>query len=215
MPIFRRQIEIGGPVTVTHPDMTRFFMSISEAVQLVLQAASMTGDPLHQGGVFILSMGDPVKIIDVAHKMISHEMLVGSRERSVPTVHPLIDALLPAPDGAADIGPGHGDFRNRVELLLALGESHADRAAVIDGLRTFLPTYEPFSLADSADGPFAAGRRGARRQEDAMAGEEAAAGPEAASGSEGTPGAAEAAGREATAGTEDAAGAAATPGAVG
>ncbi len=66
VPLFRKQIAAGGPVTVTHPEITRYFMTIPEAAQLVIQAGSMG----EGGDVFILDMGDSVKIVDLATKMI-------------------------------------------------------------------------------------------------------------------------------------------------
>ncbi|MFI8608331.1 polysaccharide biosynthesis protein [Pseudomonas sp. NPDC077649] len=66
IPLFREQIKRGGPVTVTHPNITRYFMTIPEAAQLVIQAGSMGKG----GDVFVLDMGSPVKIVDLAEKMI-------------------------------------------------------------------------------------------------------------------------------------------------
>lgn len=102
---FRYQIAKGGPVTVTHPDVARYFMTIREAVHLVLQA-SVIGD---SGSTLILDMGDPVKILDVARYMVQRsgrdipitfaglrpgekldEVLVSTVEVSLPTEHPLI-----------------------------------------------------------------------------------------------------------------------------
>jgi FlaA1/EpsC-like NDP-sugar epimerase len=105
VPIFRRQIERGGPVTVTHPEMTRFFMTIPEAVQLVIRSGD-TGNS--RGDVFVLDMGEPVRIVDLAENMIKlagfepvkdiaieftgirpgeklHEELFGAEERPQPT----------------------------------------------------------------------------------------------------------------------------------
>jgi FlaA1/EpsC-like NDP-sugar epimerase len=116
VPIFRRQIARGGPVTVTHPEMTRFFMTIPEAVQLIVQAGAIGG----RGQVYVLDMGEPVRIVDLADKMIRlsgkepgadvaiefigpapgeklHEELVGDGETATPSAHPKIDLITRAP----------------------------------------------------------------------------------------------------------------------
>ncbi len=108
IPKFREQIARGGPITVTHPKMTRYFMSIPEAAQLVLQAGLMGGDK-GGGEIFVLDMGDPVKIVDLAADLIRlsglgeedirivysglrpgeklHEELLAANESTLPTHH--------------------------------------------------------------------------------------------------------------------------------
>jgi FlaA1/EpsC-like NDP-sugar epimerase len=111
IPKFKEQIERGGPLTVTHPEITRFFMSIPEAAQLVLQAGLMG----RGGEIFVLDMGEPVKIVDLARDMIRlsglredgvqiaftglrrgeklYEELLASNEHTLATSHPKVRAL--------------------------------------------------------------------------------------------------------------------------
>jgi FlaA1/EpsC-like NDP-sugar epimerase len=105
LPAFRRQVDAGGPVTVTHPDVTRFFMTTEEAVQLVVQAGAIG----RGGEILVLDMGSPVRIADMARRLVEqaerrceivftglrpgeklHETLVGTDEVLQPTEHSMI-----------------------------------------------------------------------------------------------------------------------------
>jgi FlaA1/EpsC-like NDP-sugar epimerase len=120
IPKFKEQIAKGGPVTVTHPEITRYFMTIPEAVGLVLQAAALAGS----GQVMVLDMGEPVRIVELARQMIKlsghrdgeiaiafsglrpgeklYEELLTDSERTLPTVHPRLRvAVLNGSDAAA------------------------------------------------------------------------------------------------------------------
>ena len=154
IPKFQKQIEAGGPVTVTHPEITRYFMSIPEAAQLVLQAGLMG-----QGGeIFVLDMGEPVKIAELAKLMIRlsgadedririeytglrpgeklYEELLADDESTLPTPHPKLRVAKARP---AD--PGW-----YAECLdwLAYPDSY-DEVTVKRQLKTWVPEYQPES----------------------------------------------------------------------
>ena len=119
LPAFTNQIANGGPVTVTHPDVTRFFMMIPEACELVIQAAAVGSD----GDALVLDMGQPVRILDVAKQMIEmsgrddveivftglrdgekmHEDLFGKAEGQRATTHAMIDAVPVPPLCTAEV----------------------------------------------------------------------------------------------------------------
>jgi FlaA1/EpsC-like NDP-sugar epimerase len=119
IPLFRAQIARGGPVTVTHPDVTRFFMTIEEACQLVIQAGASEAS----GEVMVLDMGEPVQILELARRLINqsdrpidiqftglrpgeklHEVLFGPNEVPLPSEHPLISRVSVPPLNPAAIG---------------------------------------------------------------------------------------------------------------
>jgi len=151
IPIFKRQIAAGGPVTVTHPDIERFFMTIPEASRLVIQAGGMaTG-----GEIFILDMGDPVKIVDLAKSLITLSgyrvdedikiEFIGLRpgEKMYEELLMNEENTLPTQMKGIMISTGKEVCYSEVEQkLTALAESlGVDDAAALDALVQAVPTY--------------------------------------------------------------------------
>jgi FlaA1/EpsC-like NDP-sugar epimerase len=157
VPIFRKQIEAGGPITVTHPDMKRYFMTIAEASQLVMQAGA-----IGQGGeIFILDMGQPMRILDLAYEMIRscglkpntdiaieftgirpgeklYEELASEAEQTRPTSHPEIRVWQFA----------QADPRQVEKMLQSLkGIVHHDPPQIIAALQACIPEYTPDGAA--------------------------------------------------------------------
>ncbi|WP_439608164.1 polysaccharide biosynthesis protein [Hydrogenophaga sp.] len=159
VPLFREQIQNGGPITLTHPDITRYFMTIPEAAQLVLQAGAMA----HGGDVFVLDMGEPVRIIDLAQRMVelsglqvkSEQNPTGDIEIQITGLRPgekLYEELLigdnPQPTQHARIMKAQEDslpWGELQTLLKALDEAmvHNDVAAVRGLLQVCVQGYQP------------------------------------------------------------------------
>ena len=175
VPTFRKQIASGGPVTVTHPEMRRYFMTISEAAQLVLQAAA-TG---MGGPIFLLDMGEPVKIVDLARNMITlsgfrpdedidivftgmrpgeklFEELRTDGEDIEPTVHSKVSVWKCR---SADWATA----RKCVEELSKL-ENCPDRKKIVEALQQIVPEYQS-SNPPKTDAPIADDKEGQKAKE--------------------------------------------------
>jgi len=147
VPIFKSQIERGGPVTVTHPDMERFFMTIPEAAQLVLHATAASAEGERRDArLFVLEMGEPVKIMDLARQMIAlsgrddveiqttglrpgeklTEALLDESERAVPCAPNVIEVVSSAPIRVTS------EQIARLDTLASAGESGDLRRALFD-----------------------------------------------------------------------------------
>lgn len=161
IPTMQRQIEKGGPVTITHPDMVRFFMTIPEAVQLVIQAGSMS----HSGEVFVLDMGKPVRILDLARNLIRLSGFTPDKdiEIKVTGMRPgekLYEEVLTAEEGVSVTSHekifvarpsriDHEALHRSLERLEFLAQ-RGDAVSIRECLRQAVPTYNPKAPARQA-----------------------------------------------------------------
>ena len=163
VPLFQRQLAAGGPLTVTHPDMTRYFMTIREAVELVLQTSSLgASDQTTSGKIFVLDMGGPVKIVDLARQMIRLAGLqpdmgdggdieiqfTGSRPGEKLFEEVFHGAEAPVPTEAPGIllaSPRTQDVAEVTGILdrLEAAARAEDLGALISGIRALVPEYAP------------------------------------------------------------------------
>ncbi|WP_285571615.1 polysaccharide biosynthesis protein [Geothrix limicola] len=173
VPIFMEQIEQGGPITVTHPEMTRYFMTIPEASQLVLQAGVLG----ETGKVYVLDMGEPVKIADLAADMVRlsgltpgrdieiqftglrpgeklHEELFLDQERSTTTLHSKVYETNPHGIDADKLAVGLEGFRKAIALPFKQRQPEIVRL-----LQAMVPTYTPSILGVGRYGGHAWNRR--------------------------------------------------------
>jgi FlaA1/EpsC-like NDP-sugar epimerase len=170
VPLFRRQLEAGGPLTVTHKDVQRFFMTVREAVELVLQASAMGTSPeapqtIEQGGIFVLEMGEPVKIADLARQMIRLAGLVPEQDIKIEYVglrpgeklyeelfHEAEKLVPTAGDGILLARPRTADYavlaRARDELEEAARARNADH--VLGILSRLVPEFRGDTLRQAA-----------------------------------------------------------------
>ncbi|WP_257311227.1 polysaccharide biosynthesis protein [Shinella pollutisoli] len=130
IPLFRRQIAAGGPVTVTHPEINRYFMTIPEAAQLVIQAGAMA----RGGDVFVLDMGEPVRIADLAMKMVRlsglNPVLAGERPNGRPLEAGEIEIVF------TDLRPGEKLYE---ELLVGGGAMPTQHPRILTAMEQALP----------------------------------------------------------------------------
>ncbi len=159
VPMFIKQIERGGPITVTHPDIERFFMSIPEAVQLILQAVTMG----RNGEIFILEMGKAIKIVDLATELIKRsglvpnkdikieftglrpgeklfEELVGKGEQILLTTHSQLNVL------SSNNIPTIGELEPKLEQLIRIADN-MENNIIKEKLKEIVPEYESPKIA--------------------------------------------------------------------